>query len=305
MSDRWPDRQARRRRHDDVERGVSRLLASAALISVAPTFGIVTVLLTGAWNFFHQVSPLQFLGDTRWTPLFEPRHFGIWPLVAGTLLTTLGACVVALPTGLAVAVYLGEYADARIRRVCKPLLEILWGVPTVVYGYFALNLVTPSLRQLLPDLGVFNAAAAAVVMGIMIMPMVASPSEDALMAVPRALRDAAFALGATKREVVTKVVLPAAAPGIAAALVLAVARAVGETMIVTIAAGTTPRLTLNPFDSVQTMTAYIVQVSLGDTPHGTDAYYSLFAVALVLFVITLTLNIAARAILRRRRVGTL
>ena len=301
---RWPDVQSFRQRIGRRERQVQALLYAAALLTVLITLGIVAVLVDGAAGFFREVPLARFLGETRWTPLFpDEQHFGIWPLVAGTLLTTVGACVIALPMGLGAAVYLSEYASNRLRRLLKPVLEILWGIPTVVYGYFALTVVTPLLRHIDPDINIFNAASAALVMGIMILPMVASLSEDALLAVPKSLRDAAYALGATRFEVVTRVVIPAALPGIVASFVLAISRAVGETMIVAMAAGSTPKLTFNIFDSIQTMTAYIVQVSLGDAAHGTIEYYTLFAVALVLFLITLSLNVVARRIARRYTEG--
>lgn len=293
----------RHRRLQVQEHWVRLLLAAAGLIAIGTTFGIVLVLLDGAAGFFRMVPLKDFLGDTRWTPLMQPQHFGIWPLIAGTVLTTFGAIVIAVPIGLATAIYLSEYASEPVRRLLKPVLEILWGIPTVVYGYFALTLVTPLLRMLNPDIGIFNAASASIVMGIMIVPMVASMSEDAMVAVPKTLRDAAYALGATRFEVITRVVIPTALPGIVASFVLAVARAVGETMIVTMAAGSTPKLTLDFFQSIQTMTAYIAQVSLGDTPHGTIEYYTLFAVGLTLFVITLILNVAARRFARRHSGG--
>lgn len=299
----WPNPQARHRRLLRTERWVKAILTVAGLLTIATTLGILLILLDGAIGFFRLVPLRDFLTDTRWTPLMKPQHFGIWPLVSGTILTTVGATIIALPAGLAVAIYLAEYAPDGLRRLLKPVMEILWGIPTVVYGYFALTIVTPILRKINPDIGIFNAASASIVMGIMIMPMVTSLSEDAIMAVPRSLRDAAYALGATRFEVITRVVLPAASPGIIASFVLAVSRAVGETMIVTMAAGATPKLTWSFFDSIQTMTAYIAQVSLGDTPHGTTEYYTLFAVGLTLFIFTLTLNIVARRFARRHGKG--
>lgn len=301
--ERWPNPVSRHQRLKRREHWIKGLLTGVGLITIGTTIGILFVLLSGAAGFFRMVPWQSFLGDTRWTPLMNPQHFGIWPLLAGTFLTTVGATVIAIPAGLAVAIYLSEYAPERVRRLLKPVLELLWGIPTVVYGYFALTLITPLLRRLNPEIGVFNAASAAIVMGIMVLPMVASMSEDALRAVPKTLRDAAYALGATRYEVVTRVVIPTAAPGIVASFVLALSRAVGETMIVTMAAGATPKMTLNFFDSIQTMTAYIAQVSLGDTAHGTVEYYSLFAVGLTLFIITLTLNIFARRFAQRHAGG--
>lgn len=233
--------------------------------------------------------------------MFEPQSFGVLPLVGGTFLTAGIAILVAVPIGLASAIYLSEYAKDKVRRVVKPLLEILAGVPTVVYGYFALTFITPLLQNIFPNMIVFNALSAGLVMGIMIIPMASSLSEDAMVAVPRSLRNAAYGLGATRFEVATRVVLPAAVSGIVAACVLALSRAVGETMIVAIAAGSTPRLTLNPLESIQTMTAYIVQISLGETPHGTVEYYTIFAVGLLLFIMTLLMNLFGQWFVRRYR----
>ncbi|UCF21691.1 MAG: phosphate ABC transporter permease subunit PstC [Gemmatimonadota bacterium] len=283
------------------ERAVRGVLFACGLVSVLTTAGIVIVLLWESIGFFRDVSPWRFLTGTRWTPLFKPQNFGVLPLVAGSLLVAVGASLIALPVGLASAVYLAEYAPKRARKILKPVLEVLAGVPTVVYGYFALTFITPMIRQLFPDTGVFNAASAAIVVGIMIIPMVASLSEDAIHAVPRSLREASYGLGATKYETVTRVVVPAALSGIVASFILAVSRAIGETMAVTLAAGATPKLTLNPLESIQTMTAYIVQVSLGDTPFGTIEYKTIFAVGLLLFTITLAMNILSRLVLRRFR----
>lgn len=280
---------------------IHKLLVACALISILTTIGIVVMLLVQSAGFFSKVSILEFFTETRWTPLFQPQHFGVLPLVGGTLLTAGIAILVALPIGLASAIYLSEYAKERVRRVVKPLLEILAGIPTVVYGYFALTFVTPLLRNIFPNMIVFNALSAGLVMGIMIIPMVSSLSEDAMVAVPRSLRDAAYGLGATRFEVATRVVMPAAISGIVAACILALSRAVGETMIVAIAAGSTPKLTLNPLESIQTMTAYIVQISLGETPHGTVEYYTIFAVGLLLFIMTLLMNLFSQWFVRRYR----
>ncbi|MEE9202451.1 MAG: phosphate ABC transporter permease subunit PstC [Dehalococcoidia bacterium] len=280
---------------------IHRLLLLCALVSIFTTIGIILSLATQTVEFFRHVPILDFLTDTRWAPLFEPAHFGILPLVAGTVMVAIGASLVALPLGLATAIYLSEYAPDGLRRVVKPVLEVLAGIPTVVYGYFALTLVTPILRHFVPEASVFNAASASLVMGIMIIPMVSSLSEDAMMAVPRSLREAAYALGATRLEVSTRVVVPAALSGIVASFILAISRAIGETMIVTLAAGATPRLTVNPFEGIQTMTAYIVQVSLGDTPVGSIAYRSIFAVGMSLFVITLAMNVLGNLVVRRYR----
>lgn len=290
-----------RRRFRPGELVIRGLLVFCALVSVLTTTGIVLVLLTETVSFFREVPAAEFLTGTRWAPLFHPQHFGILPLLNGTLIVAAGASAVALPLGLASAIYLGEYAPVRVRRVVKPVMEILAGIPTVVYGYFALTFITPLLRVFFPETNIFNAASASIAVGIMILPMVSSLSEDALLAVPRSLREAAYALGATRLEVATRAVVPAAASGIVASFILALSRAVGETMAVTIAAGATPRLTLNPMESIQTMTAYIVQVSLGDTPHGTIEYKTIFAVGMVLFLITLGMNVLGHVVTRRYR----
>ncbi len=281
------------------ERLIQALLGLCALVTVFTTLGIAAILIGESVAFFRQVSLAEFFGDTKWTPQFAEQHFGIWPLLAGTLMITVIAALVAIPIGLAAAIYISQYAPDRVRRWLKPSLELLAGVPTVVYGYFALTFVTPLLQHVLPQMQVYNALSAGIVVGIMIIPMVASLSEDALRAVPRSLAEGAYALGATKYEVVLRVVVPAALSGIMASFILALSRAIGETMIVTLAAGATPKLTLNPLESIQTMTAYIVQVSLGDTPQGTVVYQSLFAVGLVLFVLTLGMNLLANRIILR------
>ena len=283
------------------ERAIRSALLACGLVSILTTAGIVVVLVWESIGFFREVSPWEFLTGSQWTPLFKPQNFGVLPLVAGSFLVAVGASLIALPVGLASAIYLAEYAPRRARKILKPVLEVLAGIPTVVYGYFALTFITPFIRQVFPNTGVFNAASASIVVGIMIIPMVASLSEDALRAVPRSLREASFGLGATKFETVTRVVVPAALSGVIASFILAVSRAIGETMAVTLAAGATPKLTVNPLESIQTMTAYIVQVSLGDTPFGTIEYKTIFAVGLLLFMITLAMNIASRFVLRRFR----
>jgi phosphate transport system permease protein len=283
------------------EEGIKGLLFLCALLSVVVTISIVAVLAGESARFFAEVPVWEFLFGRRWTPLLEPRSFGVLPLVGGTMLIVVGAGVIGIPVGLASAIYMSEYASARARSVIKPVLEILAGIPTVVYGFFALTFITPLLRGVLPETGVFNAASGAIVVGIMILPMVASLCDDSLRAVPDALRQGGYAVGATQFEVSTRIVVPGALSGIMASFVLALSRAIGETMAVTIAAGATPRLTLNPLESVQTMTAYIVQVSLGDTPAGTVEYQTIFAVGALLFVITLAANVAANRILKRFR----
>lgn len=281
------------------ERAIEYLLALCALVSVFTTLGIAGVLIFESIQFFQQVSLIEFFTATEWTPQFAEKHFGIWPLLSGTLLITVIAALVSLPLGLGSAVYISEYAPRRARKILKPGLEILAGVPTVVYGYFALTFVTPLLKAVFPSINVFNALSAGIVVGIMIIPMVASLSEDAIQAVPAPIRQGAYALGATKIEVVTRVIVPSALSGIIASFILAVSRAIGETMIVTLAAGATPRIAIDPLESIQTMTAYIVQVSLGDTPAGGIVYQSIFAVGLLLFVFTLAMNLMSQSIIRR------
>ncbi|MBM3933429.1 MAG: phosphate ABC transporter permease subunit PstC [SAR202 cluster bacterium] len=275
------------------------LFFGCAILSIFVTVGIVISLLSQAVGFFGEVSLWEFLTGTRWTPILQPRSYGVLPLVAGTLLVSAIAGIVAVPMGTAIAIYMSEFAADRVRRILKPVLEVLAGVPTVVYGFFALTFVTPLLQKVFPDMLVFNALSAGVVMGLMIIPMISSLSEDAMLAVPRSLREGAFALGSTRLEVSLRVVFPAALSGIIASFILGASRAIGETMLVTIAAGATPKLTANPLESVQTMTAYIVQLSLGETPHGSLEYNTIFAVGLLLFVMTLGMNFMGAYIVRR------
>ena len=283
---------AQRRRQKVRERTIEAVLFLAAASSVFVTLGIVGVLVYESAAFFAHVPLKDFLTDTMWTPLFADPHYGILPLITGTLLSTLVALFVAAPLGLVAAVYLSEFASHGFRETVKPALELLSAVPTVVYGFFALLFVTPLLQKtILPSLPGFNILSAGIVIGIMIIPYVASVSEDALRAVPQGLRDGSLALGATKLETAFKVVLPAAISGVAAAFILGISRAVGETMVVAIAAGQQPNLTLDPREPAATITAYIVQVALGDLPHGSIGYQSIFAAGLVLFLITLTFNI--------------
>lgn len=281
------------------EAGIRAVLFLCAFLSIVTTAGIIWILIREAWVFFRDVSLFSFLTGTRWAPLLEPRSFGVLPLVCGTMLVVIGAALVSLPLGLASGLFLSEYASDRTRGILKPILEILAGIPTVVYGYFALTFITPLLMRILPTTQIFNAASASLVVGIMILPLVASLCDDACRAVPRSLRDAGYALGATEFEVSTQVVLPGALSGVLASFVLALSRAIGETMAVTLAAGATAKLTANPLESIQTMTAYIVQVSLGDTPAGSIEYQTIFAVGILLFGITLGLNWLANRILHR------
>ncbi|MBK6919416.1 MAG: phosphate ABC transporter permease subunit PstC [Deltaproteobacteria bacterium] len=283
------------------ERVIERGLLGCALISIATTAAILVVLLGESFAFFREVPLSAFLLDDQWTPLFSQQHFGIWPLVVGTLLTSTIAIAVALPFGLLAAIYLGELARPRVRTVLKPTLELLAGVPTIVYGYFALVVVTPALQQVVPGLAGFNALGAGIVMGVMIIPMITSLGEDAMAAVPRELREGAFALGAGRLACIFRVVLPTALPGITAALLLAVSRAVGETMIVAIAAGQQPRVTLDPRVPVETMTAYIVQVGIGDASSGTLAYRTIFVIGATLFAFTFAANLLSRRLTRRNR----
>lgn len=259
------------------------------------------MLATEASTFFREIPLNDFLFGTKWAPLLVPRSYGVLPLLGGTLMIVIGSALVAVPIGLASAIFLSEYASERLRGIVKPILEILAGVPTVVYGYFALTTVTPVLRAIVPSTQIFNAASAAIVVGIMILPMVASLCDDALRAVPKSLREAGFALGATRHEVATQVVVPGALSGILASFILAASRAFGETMAVTLAAGATPNLTVNPLESIQTITAYIVQVSLGDTPAGGVEYKTIFAAGCLLFVITLGMNVLSHRILAKYR----
>ena len=284
-----------------LERFITFILFLCGSVSILTTVGIVAILLFEAIQFFQEISIFDFVTGTRWTPLFTSKQFGVLALVAGTMLVAVGAMIVALPLGLLSAVYLSEYSPESFRRVVKPILEVLAGIPTVVYGFFALIFVTPLLRNISEDIAVFNGLSAAIVMGIMIMPMVSSLSEDAMRAVPRSLREGAYALGATKLEVSTGVVIPSALSGIVASFILAASRAIGETMIVTIAAGQNPNFTLNPLVPIETMTAFIVQVSLGDTPTGTIEYKTIFAVALGLFIITLLMNMLSQYFVQRFR----
>lgn len=283
------------------ERVIEFSLFLCALSSIAITVGIVGILLTESWSFFKTVSIVDFLTDTQWTVLFENPHYGIMPLVAGTVVTSAVALLLALPVGTTIAIYLSEYANNRVKEILKPILELLSAVPTVVFGYFALLFVTPILQKLLPELPGFNMLSAGIVIGIMIIPYVSSLSEDAMRAVPVTIREGSYAMGATRLQTALRVLFPSAFSGIASAYVLAFSRAVGETMVVAIAAGQQPNLTLNPMEGAATITAYIVQVSLGDLPHGSIAYQSIFAAGLTLMAMTLVFNIAGYLLRKRYR----
>ena len=272
------------------EKVIEWILLLCAAVSILTTAGILWVLISESSVFFAKVPITEFLFDKQWTPLFDDKHFGIMPLVAGTMLTSFIAVCFALPIGLSIAVYLNEYAPKSFRKIIKPILEVLAAIPTVVYGFFALMVVTPFLQQIFPQMGGFNAMSAGIVMGIMIIPMISSLSEDALYAVPTSLREASYGIGATRFQTSFKVLVPAASSGIIVSVILAISRAVGETMIVAIAAGQQPRLTFNPFVPIETITTYIVQVSLGDVVQGSLEYQTIFAAGIALFVLTFILN---------------
>jgi phosphate transport system permease protein len=286
------------------EKAIKVLLVAASLVSVLTTIGIVIALIPPAAEFFGKVNFGDFITGTNWAPLFKPPHFGVIPLVTGTLMVTLVALLVAVPLGLGAAVYLSEYAHPRVRTIFKPILEVLAGIPTVVYGFFALKAITPLLQDIWPvgdGPQVFNALAAGFVMGIMIIPTIASLAEDSMNAVPRALRDGAFALGSSRMQVSTRVVFPAALSGIVAAVVLGISRALGETMIVAIAAGGRPNLSFNPLEGMQTMTAFIAAAGIGDLPTGSTGYQTIFAVGALLFVMTLVMNLVSIRLVRKYR----
>jgi phosphate transport system permease protein len=295
------DRLARRRLRHAKERLIEFILFLAASVSVATTIGIVLILLKESYDFFQVVSIWAFLTDTMWTPLFSEPRYGILPLLSGTLVSSAVALLVAIPLGTIIAIYLSEFAPFGVREVAKPFLELLAGVPTIVYGYFALLFVTPLLQQLIPSLPGFNLLSAGIVMGIMIIPTVSSVSEDAMRAVPMALREGSYAMGATRFQTAIRVVTPAAFSGIAAAYILGISRAVGETMILAVAAGMQPNLTWNPLEPAATITAYIVQVALGDLPHGSIGYQTIFAAGLTLALVTLCFNVIGHLLRKRYR----
>ncbi len=283
------------------ERFIERFLFMSAVLSVAIMLAIIMMLVKESFIFFQHVSIWDFLTDTQWTPLFDDAHYGILPLVSGTVVSSFIALLVALPLGTIIAIYLSEFAPFTVREVAKPFLELLGGVPTVVYGYFALLFVTPLLQSIYPELPGFNLLSAGLVMGIMIIPYVSSMTEDAMRAVPMNLREGSYAMGATRFQTAIRVVMPAAFSGIAAAYILGISRAVGETMVVAIAAGMQPNLTWNPMEPAATITAYIVQVSLGDLPHGSIGYQTIFAAGLTLLLITLVFNIIGHVLRKRYR----
>ena len=283
------------------DRLVEMLLLSAACVSVFTTLGIVYVLLKESLVFFSNVPLWDFLTDKQWTPLFDDAHFGIAVLLSGTLSSSMVALAIAIPLGTIIAIYLSEFANHRVREVLKPVLELLSGVPTIIYGFFALLVVTPLIQGIYPDLPTFNILSAGIVMGIMIIPYVSSLSEDAMRAVPMSLREGSYAMGATRYQTATRVVVPAAFSGIASAYILGISRAVGETMILAVAAGMQPNLTLNPLEPAATITSFIVQVALGDLPHGSVGYQTIFAAGLTLLLITLLFNLLGHWLRRKYR----
>lgn len=281
---------------------IEKFLSIFAILSIITTISIIFILIKESFVFFNHVSIKEFITNPKWSPLIEPKNFGILPLLNGTILIAIGASVIAIPIGLGAAVYLSEYASKRTRNILKPILEILAGIPSIVYGYFALTVITPFLKNFIPNIQIFNALSASIAVGIMVIPLVSSLSEDAMSAIPNSVRNGAYALGATKLEVVTKIVIPGALSGIVSSFILAISRAIGETMIVAIAAGAKPQLTLNPLNSIQTMTGYMVSVAMGDISHGSIEYQTIFAVGGVLFLITFGLNIVAKRIVKRGKV---
>ncbi len=285
------DRLSRNALRNISERLIEGLLLCAAAVSVLTTLGIVYVLVSESFHFFQNVSIVDFLTDTQWTPLFDDAHFGIMVLVSGTVVSSFVALAVAIPMGTVIAIYLSEFANSRVRELAKPILELLGGIPTIVFGYFALLVVTPLLQIILPELPGFSLLSAGLVMGIMIVPYIASLSEDAMRAVPMSLREGAYAMGSTRLHTAIHVVVPAAISGLAASYILGISRAVGETMILAVAAGMQPNLTWNPMEPAATITSYIVQVALGDLPHGSVGYQTIFAAGLTLLLITLVFNI--------------
>ena len=295
------DRLARNAMRKLSERLIETALFAAAAVSVLTTLGIVYVLVSESIVFFHQVGIVDFLTDTQWTPLFDDAHYGIMVLISGTLVSSAVALALAIPMGTVIAIYLSEFANPKVRELAKPVLELLGGIPTIVFGYFALLIVSPLLQKVFPELPGFSLLSAGLVMGIMIMPYIASLSEDAMRAVPMSLREGSYAMGATKLHTAIHVVVPAAVSGLTAACILGISRAVGETMILAVAAGMQPNLTWNPMEPAATITSYIVQVALGDLPHGSIGYQTIFAAGLTLLLITLSFNILGQWLRRRYR----
>lgn len=284
------------------ERVIEKVLKAFGILTILITILIIFTLFTQGASFFKEVSLKEFFTGTIWTPLMSPQKFGVLPLINGTILIALGASIVALPIGLGAAIYLSEYASKKTRDIIKPILEILAGIPSIVYGYFALTIITPFLKIFIDDIQIFNALSASIAVGIMIIPLVSSLSEDAMSSVPRLVKDGAYGMGATKFEVIRKIVLPASISGIVSSFILAISRAIGETMIVAIAAGAKPQMTLNPLESIQTMTGYMVSVAMGDVSFGSIEYTTIFAVGAILFIMTFGLNIIAKKIVKKGKV---
>jgi len=291
----------KKKHHQREEKTIELILIALSAISILTTIGIVITLFYESFLFFKEVSIIEFFTSKRWAPVFDPPAFGVLPLLSGTFLIALLSSLISLPFGLGSAIYLSEFASQRMRKLLKPMLELLAGIPSIVYGFFALTFITPIIRSLLPDTSVYNALSAAIAVGIMTLPMVASLSEDAMMSVPDSIRQGAYALGSTKLEVAIHVIVPAAFSGIAASFMLAISRAIGETMIVAIAAGQTPTFTLNPLESVQTMTGFMVNMALGDIQQGSIEFKTVFVVGALLFMVTLVMNFIARFVILKHR----
>ena len=291
----------KRKRHQTEEKIIEIGLILVSTISILTTIGIVITLFYESYEFFKVVSIVEFFTTLRWAPVFDPPSFGVLPLLSGTLLIAVLSSFISLPLGLGSAIYLSEFASKKMRQLIKPLLELLAGIPSIVYGFFALTFITPLIRQILPDTSVYNALSASIAVGIMTLPMVASLSEDAMMAVPDSIRQGAYALGSTRLEVALHVIVPAAFSGIAASFMLAISRAIGETMIVAIAAGQTPTFTLNPLESIQTMTGFMVNMALGDIQQGSIEFKTVFVVGALLFLVTLALNFIAKFVIQKNR----
>lgn len=291
----------KKKQHQLEEKGIKLILIALSVVSILTTIGIVITLFYESFLFFQEVSIIEFFTTKRWAPVFDPPAFGVLPLLSGTFLIALLSSLISLPFGLGSAIYLSEFASQRMRKLLKPMLELLAGIPSIVYGFFALTFITPILRTLMPDTSVYNALSASIAVGIMTLPMVASLSEDAMMAVPDSIRQGAYALGSTKLEVAIHVIVPAAFSGIAASFMLAISRAIGETMIVAIAAGQTPTFTLNPLESIQTMTGFMVNMALGDIQQGSIEFKTVFVVGALLFMVTLVMNFIARFVIQKNR----
>ena len=291
----------KRKGHQTEEKIIEIGLILVSTISILTTIGIVITLFYESYEFFKEVSMIEFFTTLRWAPVFDPPSFGVLPLLSGTLLIAVLSSFISLPLGLGSAIYLSEFASKKMRQLIKPLLELLAGIPSIVYGFFALTFITPLIRQILPDTSVYNALSASIAVGIMTLPMVASLSEDAMMAVPDSIRQGAYALGSTRLEVALHVIVPAAFSGIAASFMLAISRAIGETMIVAIAAGQTPTFTLNPLESIQTMTGFMVNMALGDIQQGSIEFKTVFVVGALLFLVTLALNFIAKFVIQKNR----